>query len=96
MPEPVREWHLASLVVRHRPEALVALATAIEGAVGLELALQDDTRSVLVQECDGTRGLMDSIDRLQAVPGVLAVDLVYHHVDLQDPGCGPPPEESRP
>ena len=81
MPEPQREWHVASLVVRHRPEAIPALAAAIVLAQGLELALQDDTRSVLLQESDGTAGLMASIDLLHAVRGVLSVNLVYHHAE---------------
>ncbi len=87
MHDPAREWHVASLVVRHRPEALPALADAIAAADGLELALQDDTRSVLLQESDGTAGLMASIDLLQAVRGVLSVNLVYHHAEPPaDPG----------
>lgn len=90
MPDAAREWHVASLVVRHRREALSALADAIGAADGLELAMQDDTRSVLLQESDGTAGLMASIDLLQAVPGVLSVNLVYHHVEPQSrPGDEP-------
>lgn len=81
MTDAAAQWHIASLVVRHRPDAVAALADAIAAAQGLDLALQDDTRSVLVQECDGTAGLMASIDRLQAVPGVVSVNLVYHHVE---------------
>lgn len=87
MPDPAREWHVASLVVRHRPEAVPALADAIARVDGLELAMQDGTRSVLLQESDGTAGLMASIDLLQAVRGVLSVNLVYHHAEPPaDPG----------
>ena len=85
MAERRAEWHLASLVVRHRPDAKAALAAAIEGAEGLELALQDDTRSVLLQESDGTAGLMANIDMLHALPGVVTVNLVYHHIEPQEP-----------
>ena len=97
-PESATEWHLASLVVRHHPEAIPALATAVANAQGLELALQDDTRSVLVQESDGTAGLMASIDLLQALPGVITVNLVYHHVERPEPSAGataPVPQESQ-
>ncbi|QDW67188.1 chaperone NapD [Luteimonas granuli] len=80
-----REWHLASLVVRHHPEALPALAEAVDAAEGLEIALQDETRSVLVQESDGTAGLMANIDMLHALPGVVTVNLVYHHIEPQEP-----------
>ena len=85
MPERLPEWHLASLVVRHRPDAIPALASVIEGADGLELALQDDTRSVLLQESEGTAGLMDNIGLVESVPGVYAVNLVYHHIEAQAP-----------
>ena len=91
-PDPAAEWHLASLVVRHHPEAIPALADAIAGTEGLKLALQDDTRSVLVQESDGTAGLMANIDLLQALPGVVTVNLVYHHVERPEPvGDAPAP-----
>lgn len=79
--DAAREWHLASLLVRHHPEAIPGLAKAIALAEGLELAIQDDTRSVLVQESHGTAGLMANIDMLQALPGVVTVNLVYHHVE---------------
>lgn len=85
MPDAACEWHVASLVVRHHPDAIPALAAAVATAEGLELALQDDTRSVLVQESDGTAGLMANIDLLQALPGVVTVNLVYHHVERSLP-----------
>ncbi|MBJ6980180.1 MULTISPECIES: chaperone NapD [unclassified Luteimonas] len=96
-PEASPEWHVASLVVRHHADALPALVEAVAGAPGLDLALQDGSCSVLVQECDGTRSLMASIDLLQAVPGVITVNLVYHHVERQEPRGDVPasdPQES--
>lgn len=85
MPDPGPEWHVASLVVRHRPEAVPELAAAVGGAQGLEIAVQGETRSVLLQECEGTAGLMDSIGLIESVPGVYAVNLVYHHIEAQAP-----------
>ena len=96
-PDASAEWHVASLVVRHHPEASIALADAVAGAPGLDIALQEPTCSVLVQECDGTRGLMASIDLLQALPGVITVNLVYHHVERPEPSGAVPafePQES--
>lgn len=96
-PEARSEWHVASLVVRHQPGAAGALASAIDAVPGLDLALQKDSCMVLVQESDGTRGLMDSIDLLQALPGVITVNLVYHHVERPGPPGDVPasdPQES--
>ena len=85
-----REWHVASLVVRHRGEAAPALAEAVSGAAGLELAIQDATSAVLLQECDGTAALMDSIALIESVPGVYSVNLVYHHIEPQAPAAPAP------
>lgn len=98
MSELRQEWHVASLVVRHRPEAAEAVAATAAATDGLDLELQETTCSVLLQESDGTRGLMSSIDLLQAVPGVLTVNLVYHHIEPQseiDAVTEPILEESR-
>lgn len=86
------ELHIASLVVQHRHGACDALAAAVRAAPGLEIVLQGEGRSVLLQESAGTAGLMDNIDLLQNVPGVLNVNLVYHHIEPQaafDPPVAP-------
>ena len=97
-PDAAPEWHVASLVVRHHRSAIPTLAEAVAGAPGLDVALQEDTCSVLVQEADGTHALMRSIDLLQGLPGVITVNLVYHHVERQAPPAGAPasdPQESQ-
>lgn len=78
------ELHIASLVVQHREDAVPALQTLVAASAGLEIALADGTRSVLLQECPDTRGLMDSVDRLRDLPGVISVNLVYHHVEPRE------------
>ena len=85
MAESAREWHCASLVVRHRADALPAIAAAVEQASGLEIALRGETSSVLLQESEGTAGLMDNIALVESVPGVYAVNLIYHHIEPQAP-----------
>lgn len=83
------ELHIASLVVQHHEDAAPALRDAVAARPGLEIALADATRSVLLQESPDTRGLMDSVDLLRDLPGVVNVNLVYHHVeprqDLEQP-----------
>ncbi|NZA25544.1 chaperone NapD [Luteimonas sp. SJ-92] len=77
------ELHIASLVVQHRAEARAGLHAAAAGIGGLEIAIPGDHRSVLLQESPDTAGLMDCIDRLRALPGVLNVSLVYHHAEAR-------------
>ena len=73
--------HIASLVVRARPEAAVAVANRIAAAPDAEVHAVEDGKIVVVIESASERGLADRMDELRAEPGVLFVNLVYHQVD---------------
>lgn len=73
------EVHIASFVVHHRADACAALARLVAGHPGAEIAAQEETRAILLHECGGTRELLDCMEAVQAVPGVIGVNLVYHH-----------------
>jgi nitrate reductase NapD len=75
------EVHIASFVVHHRAEAVVALHEALAAHAGAEIAAQEQTRAILLHECAGTRELLDCMDAVRAVPGVIGVNLVYHHAE---------------
>lgn len=75
------ELHISSLVVQHRAEAFARLTATIEASDGMEIALRGDTRSVVLCETENQRRLMDCIDELHAVEGVLTVSLIYHHAE---------------
>lgn len=75
------EVHIASYVVQHREEAGAALAALAAADAGLELAVAGATRSVVLCECAGRHAVSAYVDRLQQLPGVLNVLLVYHHAE---------------
>ncbi len=75
------EVHIASFVVQHRDEAAPALATWIADSDDMELARSEGTRSIVLCECADQYALLDRIEALRAVPGVLNVLLVYHHAE---------------
>ncbi|UNK50876.1 chaperone NapD [Lysobacter sp. S4-A87] len=75
------EIHIASFVVQHRDDAAAALATWIAASVDMELARSEGTRSIVLCECADQYALLDRIEALRAVPGVLNVLLVYHHAE---------------
>ena len=75
------EQHISSLVLLHRPEAMPAIETLVEAHAALEIAVHGDYRCVVLCETEDQRALMDCIDALQALPGVLNVSLIYHHVE---------------
>lgn len=73
------EVHIASFVVHYRAEAAPALRQAVARRAGAEIAAQEETRAILLHECGGTRELLDCMEAVKAVPGVIGVNLVYHH-----------------
>lgn len=75
------EHHISSLVVLHRPDAAGALQAFVDRHAELDIAVQGDCRCVLVCETDSQRAVMDHIDALGTLPGVINVSLIYHHVE---------------
>jgi nitrate reductase NapD len=78
------EQHISSLVLLHRHEAMPAIKALVEAHAEIEIAVSGDCRCVILCETENQRTLMDYIDALQAVPGVLNVSLIYHHMESLD------------
>ena len=78
------EVHIASLVVRHRADAGPRLEAWVETCAALEIAGRDGACSILLYEGLGTRELMELMEDCQAMPGVVSVNLVYHHAEPRD------------
>lgn len=77
------ELHISSLVVLHRPDAIGTLQAFVDHHTTLDIAAQGDSRCVLVCETDSQHAVLDHIDMLQTLPGVINVSLIYHHVEPQ-------------
>lgn len=75
------EVHISSLLVQHRHEATAALQALVAAHAELEIAVQGECRCVVLCETDDQHALMERIDDLQALTGVLSVSLVYHHAE---------------
>lgn len=73
------EIHIASFVVRHQPAALEAIEHLASELTGLEIAVREKARCILLHEGGGTRELLHCMDAVQAIAGVVSVNLVYHH-----------------
>ncbi|MBD9367157.1 chaperone NapD [Xanthomonas sp. XNM01] len=76
--------HIASFVVQHRAEALDTLLAAIAASDDLELAGSEGFRSIVLCESGDQYALMDRVESLRALPGVLGVNLVYHHAEPRE------------
>lgn len=78
------EWHITSFVVQHRANAGDAIATHILEVPDMELAVPGDVRSVVVCEGENQYEIIDRIDELRAIEGVINVTLVYHHAEPRE------------
>jgi periplasmic nitrate reductase NapD len=84
------ELHIASCVGYARPEALESIVRAIHATGLAEVPRQDEKgRMVILIERPTSGEVMDAIDAIRALDGVLAVHLAYQHAEpestLQEP-----------
>ena len=76
------ELHITSAVAFVKPGTAAGLARKIRAAGFAEVPRIDPRgRLVLLLERPSTGAILDSIDAIRALPGVLAVHLVYQHAE---------------
>ena len=76
------ELHIASCVASARPDAVEGVARAI-AATGLAEVPRHDAngRLVILIEAATSARVLDAIDAIRALDGVLAVHLAYQHAE---------------
>jgi nitrate reductase NapD len=79
----VSEVHIASCVAFARPEAADAVARTVAATGIAEVARRDDERGrlVILIEAPSAARVLDTIDAIRALDGVLAVHLAYQHAE---------------
>lgn len=76
------ELHIASCVARVRPEAMDAAISRIETTIGCNISARDPIgKVVIVIEGASTGALLDQMDEIRKIPGVLNVEMVYQHAE---------------
>lgn len=75
------EIHIASFLVHHRPEAADLIDRLAHDFEGLEVAARDPGRSILLHEAENSGLMLDCMNAVQALKGVISVNLVYHHAE---------------
>jgi periplasmic nitrate reductase NapD len=94
------DLHIASCVAYVRPEAVEGVTRAIHATQLAEVPRQDKDsgKLVLLVERGSSGQVMDVIDAIRALDGVLAVHLAYQHAepedDLQQLHANPSPRPS--
>lgn len=80
------EIHVSSLVVRHRPDCVDAVRSAVEALAGLDWCAAENGKAVVTLVCDSAAAVLHTIDVLNAVPGVHSATMVFHHYEPVDAG----------
>ena len=79
------EWHISSLIVHIRPEKWQEIETSINLLEGAELITMSPIgKAVVVLEAPNQRVIMEVIDNINALDGVLSTGLVYHEFEKSE------------
>jgi nitrate reductase NapD len=83
--------HLAGILVRTDPGKLEEVAAALDDMHGVEVHHSDAATGKLVVtlESPSRRDAEEGLRGIQAMPGILLAEPVYHYVDREDT-AGPP------
>jgi len=76
------ELHITSLVVHALPDCAARIAVTIAGWQGCEVrGSSPDGKLVVVMEAPSGRRIMERVERINALAGVLNSALVFHHCE---------------
>ena len=83
-------WQVCSLVVQAKSERISDISTQLNAFPGCEVAVSDapSGQLIVVVEAEDSETLIQTIESVRNVEGVLAVSLVYHQQEEQ--GLDPP------
>ena len=76
--------HITSLVVRTLPAQWQQTLARVRRLQNVEVHTGDAVgKFVVLLETDDEQQILDAIDRIQEIDGVLSATMVYHHIDEQ-------------
>jgi periplasmic nitrate reductase NapD len=80
----VAELHIASCVARVHPEAIDTAIVSIEAVIGSAISARDGNSNgkvIVVIEGSSTGALLDQMEEIRNIPGVLSIEMVYQHAE---------------
>lgn len=77
-------WHIASLIVRCRPEHEGAVVARLNALDQTEVRGAQNGRIVVLAEGANEYELAQRFDAIRATPDVMTTDLVHHEIDTDD------------
>lgn len=83
--ETAQNWHVVGLIVQGKPEKLAAIQTALLAIEHTEIPTFDEKmgKLVVVMQSHDQHLLLDNMESVKDIEGVINVSLVYHEQDEQ-------------
>lgn len=84
-PESAKDWHVVGLIVQGNPEKFAAIQTALLAIEHTEIPTFDKKfgKMVVVMQSHDQHVLLDNMESVKDIDGVINVSLVYHEQDEQ-------------
>ncbi len=80
-----KNHHIASVLVQAWPNKIPAIESELTRLAGVESHGSSETgKLILTLEAENDAGLVETMDHIQMVEGVVNVSLVYHHMEAMD------------
>ncbi|WP_299797614.1 chaperone NapD [uncultured Shewanella sp.] len=77
-----QEYHVTSLVVHAAPKAISQIETKIRALNGADIhAVTDEGKFVITLEGVTQASILDNVEAINALEGVLNSSLIYHQVE---------------
>ncbi|WP_394147418.1 chaperone NapD [Shewanella atlantica] len=77
-----QEYHVTSLVVHAAPKAISQIETKIRALEGADVhAVTDEGKFVITLEGETQASILDNVEAINALEGVLNSSLIYHQVE---------------
>ncbi len=77
-----QEYHVTSLVVHATPKAVSEVEALIRALIGAEIhAVTEAGKFVITLEGETQKSILDNVEAINAMEGVLNSSLIYHQVD---------------
>ncbi|WP_394201330.1 chaperone NapD [Shewanella waksmanii] len=77
-----QEYHVTSLVVHAAPTELIQVKHQIDALAGTDIhAVTEEGKLVVTLEGETQASILDNVEAINALSGVLSSSLVYHQVE---------------
>ncbi len=80
------QWHVCGLVVQAKPTQVTFVMETLRAVAHTEIPTFDEQtgKIVVVMQSENHQTLLENMENVRNIEGVLAVSLVYHELDLGD------------